>query len=90
VTPEAGIERGAARPWGDLPELRRGRAVRIGLEAADGKNLEVLSPTIGRQLLEYELCALIDETNLYIVPVLLCDGIWLFGNSGGARSGSGC
>jgi hypothetical protein len=27
-------------------------AVRIGLEAAGGKNLEVFSPTIGRQLLE--------------------------------------
>jgi hypothetical protein len=30
-------------------------AVRGGLEAADGKNREVLSPTIGRQFLEREL-----------------------------------
>jgi len=56
-------------------------AARIGLEAADGKNLEVLSPTIGRQLLEREL---IDEIDLHIVPVLLGDGIRLFDNPGGA------
>ena len=46
-------------------------AVRIGLEAADGKNLEVFSPTIGRQLLER---GLIEEIDLHIVPVLLGDG----------------
>jgi dihydrofolate reductase len=56
-------------------------AVRIGLEAADGKNLEVLSPTIGRQLLER---GLIDEIDLHVVPVLLGDGIRLFDNPGGA------
>ncbi|MGW5860752.1 dihydrofolate reductase family protein [Streptomyces sp. NPDC055239] len=55
-------------------------AVRIGLEAADGKNLEVLSPTIGRQLLER---GLIDEIDLHIAPVLLGDGIRLFDNPGG-------
>ncbi|MER6073674.1 dihydrofolate reductase family protein [Streptomyces sp. NPDC001817] len=56
-------------------------AVRIGLEAANGKNLEVFSPTIGRQLLER---GLIDEVDLHIVPVLLGDGIRLFHNPGGA------
>ena len=65
-------------------------AVRGGPEAADGKNLEVLSPTIGRQLLERELRELIDETDPHIAPVLLCDGIRLFGHPGGPRSGSGC
>ena len=55
-------------------------AVRIGLAAAGGKNLEVLSPTIGRQLLEREL---VDEIDLHIVPVLLGDGIRLFDNPGG-------
>ncbi|MFJ4633251.1 dihydrofolate reductase family protein [Streptomyces sp. NPDC088847] len=55
-------------------------AVRIGLEAAGGKNLEVLSPTIGRQLLER---GLLDEIDLHIVPVLLGDGIRLYGNPGG-------
>ncbi|MGQ4482468.1 dihydrofolate reductase family protein [Streptomyces sp. SAS_276] len=55
-------------------------AVRIGLEAAEGKNLEVLSPTIGRQLLER---GLLDEIDLHIVPVLLGDGIRLYDNPGG-------
>ncbi|MFC0430090.1 dihydrofolate reductase family protein [Kutzneria buriramensis] len=55
-------------------------AVRIGLEAAGGKNLEVFSPTIGRQLLARNL---IDEIDLHIVPVLLGDGIRLYDNPGG-------
>jgi dihydrofolate reductase len=56
-------------------------ALRIGLEAAGGKNLEVFSATIGRQLLEL---GLIDEIDLHIAPVLLGDGIRLFDNPGGA------
>lgn len=56
-------------------------AVRIALEAAGGKNVEVFSPTIGRQLLERRL---IDEIDLHVVPVLLGDGIRLFDNPGGA------
>ncbi|ADD43006.1 dihydrofolate reductase family protein [Stackebrandtia nassauensis] len=55
-------------------------AVRIGLEAAGGKNLEVFSPTIGAQLLER---GLIDEIDLHISPVLLGDGVRLFHNPGG-------
>src|SRR6266487_443012 len=55
-------------------------AVRIGRAAAGGKNLEVFSPTIGRQLLEL---GLIDEIDLHIVPVLLGDGIGLYDNPGG-------
>jgi dihydrofolate reductase len=58
-----------------------GEAVRIGLEAAGGKNLEVFSANIGRQLLER---GLIDEIDLHIAPVLLGDGIRLFDNPGGA------
>jgi dihydrofolate reductase len=57
------------------------QAVRIGLEAAGGKNLEVLSPTIGRQLLEL---GLIDEIDLHIAPVLLGEGIRLYHNPGSA------
>ncbi|MFD4986996.1 dihydrofolate reductase family protein [Streptomyces sp. NPDC058374] len=38
-------------------------AVRIGLEAAGGKNLEVFSPTIGRQLLDRGLIDEIDCTS---------------------------
>jgi dihydrofolate reductase len=56
-------------------------AVRIGLEAAGGKNLEVHSPTIGRQLLAR---GLLDEIDLHLAPVLLGDGIRLFDNPGGA------
>lgn len=55
-------------------------AVRIGLAAANGGNLEILSADIGRQLLEL---GLIDEIDLHILPVLLGDGIRLFDNPGG-------
>jgi dihydrofolate reductase len=55
-------------------------ACRTALAAAGGKNLEVFSPTIGRQLLER---GLIDEIDLHIAPVLLGDGIRLFDNPGG-------
>ena len=54
-------------------------AVRIALDAAGGKNVEVLSPTIGRQLLEK---GLIDEIDLHIAPILLGDGIRLYDNPG--------
>ena len=54
-------------------------AVRIGLAAAGGKNLEVFSPTIGRQLLEL---GLIDEIDLHIAPVLLGEGIRLYDSPG--------
>lgn len=56
-------------------------AVRIGLEAAQGKNLQVLSPTIGRQLLQL---GLIDQIDIHIAPVLLGDGIRLYDAPGGA------
>lgn len=56
-------------------------AVRIGLEAAAGKNLEVFSPSIGRQLLDR---GLIDEIDLHVLPVLLGDGIRLFDNPAGS------
>jgi dihydrofolate reductase len=54
--------------------------VRIALAAAGGKNVEVFSPSIGRQLLEL---GLIDEIDLHIAPVLLGDGIRLYDNPGG-------
>lgn len=56
-------------------------AVRIALAAAGGKNLEVMSPTIGAQLLEL---GLIDEIDLRISPVLLGEGIRLYDNPGSA------
>lgn len=57
-----------------------GRAAQIALQAADGKNVEVLSPSIGRQLLER---GLVDEIDLHIAPVLLGAGIRLFDNPHG-------
>jgi dihydrofolate reductase len=56
-------------------------AVRIGLAAAGGKNLEVFSPTIGRQLLEQ---GLVDEIDLHIAPILLGDGVRLYDNPASA------
>jgi riboflavin biosynthesis pyrimidine reductase len=61
--------------WGCDP----GEAVRIGPAAAGGRNLEVFSPTIGRQLLEL---GLIDEIHLHIAPVLLGERIRLYDNPG--------
>ncbi len=56
-------------------------AVRIALDAAGGKNVEVLSPTIGKQLLER---GLLDEMDIHVAPVLLGDGIRLYDNPGGS------
>ena len=56
-------------------------ALHIAREAAGSRNVEIFSPTIGRQLLER---GLIDEIDLHIAPVLLGDGIRLFDNPGGA------
>lgn len=56
-------------------------AVRIGLEAAGGKNLEVFSGNIGTQLLQL---GLVDEIDLHIAPVLLGDGIRLYDVPGSA------
>jgi hypothetical protein len=54
-------------------------AGRIGPAAVGGKNPEVFSPTIGRQLLEPGLTG---EIDLHIAPVLLGEGIRLYGNPG--------
>ncbi len=55
-------------------------ALRMALEAAGGKNVEVLSASVGRQLLER---GLIDEIDIHLAPVLLGDGIRLYDNPGG-------
>ncbi|MEU9514407.1 dihydrofolate reductase family protein [Micromonospora sp. NPDC048169] len=55
-------------------------ALRIAVKAANGKNVEVHSASIGRQLLQL---GLIDEIDLHIAPVLLGDGIRLYDNPGG-------
>lgn len=71
-----------ARPQEDVTFLDCSvdEAVRIGLASARGKNLQVHSPTIGRQLLEL---GLIDEIDIHIVPVLLGDGVRLYDVPGG-------
>ena len=51
----------------------------IGLQAANGKNLEVHSPSIGAQLWDR---GLIDEIDLHIAPLLLGDGIRLLDRQG--------
>ncbi|WP_022887609.1 dihydrofolate reductase family protein [Glaciibacter superstes] len=50
-------------------------AAAIGLEAAGGKDLEVFSASIGRQLLER---GLVNGIELHIIPILLGRGIRLF------------
>ncbi|GAA2395547.1 dihydrofolate reductase family protein [Dactylosporangium salmoneum] len=54
-------------------------AVAVAREAANGGNVEVLSPTIGRQLLDL---GLIDEIDLHLAPILLGEGIRLYDNPG--------
>jgi hypothetical protein len=56
-------------------------AVRIGLDAADGKNLEVFSPSTGTPLLER---GLIDEVDLHVLPRLLGDGTRRYDVAGGS------
>lgn len=50
-------------------------AVRLGLEAANGKNLELFGADIARQAVEAEL---VDEFYVHLVPVMLGDGLRLF------------
>jgi len=71
-----------ARPAPDVTFLDCSveEAVQIALEAAGGKNVEVFSPTIGKQLLDR---GLIDEIDLHLAPVLLGDGIRLYDAPGG-------
>ena len=58
-----------------------GEAVQIARRAAGDKNVEVLSPSIGRQLLER---GLLDEMDLHVLPVLLGDGVRLYDAPGGS------
>jgi dihydrofolate reductase len=55
-------------------------AAQTALQAAGGKNVEILSPTIGRQMLQR---GLVDEIDLHIAPVLLGAGLRLFDNPDG-------
>jgi dihydrofolate reductase len=60
-----------------------GEAVATALDAAGGKNLEVLGADVAGQCLQR---GLVDEILVYVLPVLLGDGI-RFSSPGGARTG---
>lgn len=57
-------------------------AVATARDAAGGKSVLVLGGDIARQCLEADL---VDELVLVVLPVLLGDGISLFGSGGGAQ-----
>ncbi len=59
-----------------------GEAVAVALDAAGGKNLEILGADVARQCLER---GLVDEIQVYVLPVLLGDGTPLYSSSGLAR-----
>jgi len=55
------------------------QAVEAATAAAGGKNVSVLGGSISRQCLDL---GLVDELQLHVVPILLGDGISLFGGLG--------
>ena len=59
-----------------------GEAVGTALEAAGGKNLEILGADVARQCLQR---GLVDEIQVYVLPVLLGDGIRFYSSPGIAR-----
>ena len=59
-----------------------GEAVATALQAADGKNLEILGADVARQCLQR---GLVDEILVYVIPVLLGDGIRFYSAPGLAR-----
>jgi dihydrofolate reductase len=59
-----------------------GEAVTTALDAADGKNLEIIGADMARQCLRR---GLVDEILVYVLPVLLGDGIRFFSSPGLAR-----
>ena len=62
---------------GDIEE-----AVATALDAAGGKNLEIIGADVARQCLRR---GLVDEILVYVLPVLLGDGIRFFSSPGLAR-----
>jgi dihydrofolate reductase len=59
-----------------------GEAVATALEAAGGKNLEILGADVAGQCLRR---GLVDEILVYVLPVLLGDGIQFYSSPGLAR-----
>ena len=59
-----------------------GEAVATALDAAGGKNLEILGADVAAQCLRR---GLVDEILVYVMPVLLGDGVRFFSSPGLAR-----
>ena len=59
-----------------------GEAVTTALDAAGGKNLEIIGSDVARQCLQR---GLVDEILVYVLPVLLGDGIRFFSSPGVSR-----
>jgi dihydrofolate reductase len=59
-----------------------GAAVATALDAANGKNLEILGADVARQCLQR---GLVDEIMVYVLPVLLGDGVRFYSSPGLAR-----
>jgi dihydrofolate reductase len=59
-----------------------GEAVATALDAAGGRNLEILGADVARQCLQR---GLVDEILVYVIPVLLGDGIRFYSSPGLAR-----
>jgi dihydrofolate reductase len=59
-----------------------GEAVATALDAAGGKNLEILGADVAGQCLRR---GLVDEILVYVLPVLLGDGIRFYSSPGFAR-----
>lgn len=57
------------------------QAVSTALEAAKGKNVNLIGADVGRQCIE---AGLVDEVVVFLAPILLGDGVRLFSRSGGA------
>ena len=58
-------------------------AVATGLEAAAGKNLEIFGANTAQQVLAADL---LDEIVAHVAPVLLGDGVRLYGGPGSDRA----
>lgn len=67
--------------WYTFLEGDIGEAVATALEAASGRNLLVLGAGVAQQCLAADL---VDEILLLVLPILLGDGIRLFGPDSGA------
>ena len=70
--------------WTGSPEVTYltgdiGEAVATALDAAGGKNLEILGADVARQCLQR---GLVDEILVYVLPVLLGDGIRFYSSPG--------